>query len=114
MKDHFPSLELVFDAFSPFYVWANNHRVALTRIGAATHWALRRGKALENWAEGIRLLDECIPSFAQTRVWRTSAGCALYHYYPKPRESSIIGLGKREEDPKGLHRYAPTIDAKPT
>jgi len=67
MKDHFLSLELVFDTFSPFYVWANNHRVTLTRIGAATHWALRRGKELENWAEGIRLLDECIPSFAQDR-----------------------------------------------
>jgi O-methyltransferase involved in polyketide biosynthesis len=61
MKDHFPSSELVFDAFSPFYVWGNNRRVARTKIGAATHWALKNGKALENWAEGIRLMDEWYP-----------------------------------------------------
>jgi O-methyltransferase involved in polyketide biosynthesis len=33
LKVRFPTSELVFDAFSPFYVWGNNRRVVRTRIG---------------------------------------------------------------------------------
>jgi O-methyltransferase involved in polyketide biosynthesis len=61
LKEHFPSAELVFDAFSPFFVWANNRRVARTKIGARCHWALKRGKDLERWGDGICLLDEWFP-----------------------------------------------------
>ncbi len=58
LKERFPGAELVFDAFSPFFVWANNRRVAQTKIGARSHWGLKRGRDLERWADGIRLLDE--------------------------------------------------------
>jgi O-methyltransferase involved in polyketide biosynthesis len=61
LKENFPASELVFDAFSPFYVWGNNRRVAKTGIGAEAHWALKNGKELESWGEGIRLLDEWYP-----------------------------------------------------
>ncbi len=61
LKEHFPGAELVFDAFSPFFVWASNLRVALTKIGARCHWALKRGKDLESWGDGICLLDEWFP-----------------------------------------------------
>jgi methyltransferase (TIGR00027 family) len=61
LKEHFPGAELVFDAFSPFFVWANNRRVTRTNIGARCHWALKRGKDLERWSDGIRLLDEWFP-----------------------------------------------------
>lgn len=61
LKEHFPGAELVFDAFSPFFVWANNRRVARTKIGARCHWALKRGKDLERWGDGICLLDEWFP-----------------------------------------------------
>jgi O-methyltransferase involved in polyketide biosynthesis len=61
MRDRFPASELVFDAFSPFYVWGNNRRVARTKIGAPAQWALKRGQDLELWAEGIHLLDEWYP-----------------------------------------------------
>jgi methyltransferase (TIGR00027 family) len=61
LKDRFPGAELVFDAFSPFLVWANNLRVALSKIGARTHWALRHGKDLERWSDGVCLLDEWFP-----------------------------------------------------
>jgi len=52
---------MVFDAFSPFFVWANNRRVARTKIGAPCHWALKRGQGLEDWGDGICLLDEWYP-----------------------------------------------------
>jgi methyltransferase (TIGR00027 family) len=69
LKEHFPGAELVFDAFSPFFVWANNRRVARTQVGARCHWALKRSRDLERWsapstslrAGGIRLLDEWFP-----------------------------------------------------
>lgn len=61
LRERFPGAELVFDAFSPFFVWANNRRVARTEIGARCHWALKRGKDLESWGDGICLLDEWFP-----------------------------------------------------
>jgi len=61
LKAHFPGAELVFDAFSPFFLWANNRRVARTKIGARCHWALKRGQDLERWGDGICLLDEWFP-----------------------------------------------------
>jgi len=61
LKGHFPGAELVFDAFSPFFLWANNRRVARTKIGARCHWALKRGQDLERWGDGICLLDEWFP-----------------------------------------------------
>jgi len=61
LKERFPGAELVFDAFSPFLVWANNRRVARSKIGARCQWALKRAKDLECWGDGICLLDEWFP-----------------------------------------------------
>jgi O-methyltransferase involved in polyketide biosynthesis len=61
LRERFPGAELVCDAFTPFFVWANNLRVTLTKIGARSHWALKRGKDLERWGDGICLLDEWFP-----------------------------------------------------
>ncbi len=61
LRDHFPGAELVFDAFSPFIVWANNLRIARTKIGARYHWGVKRGKDLESWGDGIHLLDTWFP-----------------------------------------------------
>jgi len=63
LREHFPGAELVFDAFSPFLVRANNLRLRISRtgIGARYHWGLKRGKDLEGWGEGICLLDEWFP-----------------------------------------------------
>ncbi len=57
-RDHFPGAELVFDAFSPFLVRANNIRMAISGFGVRYHWGLRRGQELESWGDSIRLLDE--------------------------------------------------------
>ena len=58
LRDHFPGAELVFDAFSPFLVRANNLRMAISKFGVRYHWGLRRGQEIEGWGDGIRLLDE--------------------------------------------------------
>jgi methyltransferase (TIGR00027 family) len=63
LREHFPGAELVFDAFSPFIVRANNLRMSITKLGARYHWGLRRGQEIEGWGrqstgDGIHLLDE--------------------------------------------------------
>jgi O-methyltransferase involved in polyketide biosynthesis len=58
LRDHFPGAELVFDAFSPFLVRANNLRMAISKFGVRYHWGLGRGQEVEKWGDGIRLLDE--------------------------------------------------------
>ena len=65
LKDQFSGSELVFDAFSPFYVWGNNRRVARTKIGALAYWALKRPTDLEKWSEGIHLIDAWYPFLAK-------------------------------------------------
>jgi O-methyltransferase involved in polyketide biosynthesis len=70
----FPGAELAFDAFSPFFSWANNLRVTLTKVGARSYWALKHGKDLERWSDGIRLLDTRYPFQASEprlrRAWK--------------------------------------------
>jgi O-methyltransferase involved in polyketide biosynthesis len=63
LRERFPGSELVFDAFSPFLVRANNLRLRLSRspIAARYKWGLRRGRDLEAWNEGIRLLETWFP-----------------------------------------------------
>lgn len=58
LLEHFPGAELVFDAYSPFLVRANNLRLSFTKFGARYYWGLKRGKDLESWGRGICLLDE--------------------------------------------------------
>jgi methyltransferase (TIGR00027 family) len=63
LQDNFPGSEFIFDAFSPLIIHANNLRLKISRsgIGARYHWGLKRGRDLEGWSEGIRLLDEWFP-----------------------------------------------------
>jgi len=58
LQARFPGAELVFDAFSPYIVWANNLRMSLTKIGARYHWGLKRSQELEGWGPGLCFLDE--------------------------------------------------------
>jgi O-methyltransferase involved in polyketide biosynthesis len=63
LRDHFPGAELVFDAFSPLLIRANNLRFKISpaKISARYHWGLKHGTDLESWRDGICLLDEWFP-----------------------------------------------------
>jgi O-methyltransferase involved in polyketide biosynthesis len=58
LRDHFPGAELVCDAHTPFVVWADNLQLALSQVTARLRWGLKHGKDVENWGNGIRLLEE--------------------------------------------------------
>ena len=53
LRDHFPGAELVFDGWRPFEIWLGNFV-----LGGLLRWGFWRGQALEDWGDGIRLLDE--------------------------------------------------------
>ena len=61
LHQRFPGSEIVFDAFSPLVVHGNNLRMRISHLGVRYHWGIRNGKAIERWAEGIRLLSEWFP-----------------------------------------------------
>ena len=58
LRQHFPGSELVCDAHTPFVIWVDNLQLAAAGVGARLRWSIKRGKDMENWGEGIQLLDE--------------------------------------------------------
>ena len=56
--DHFPGCELVCDAHTPFVVWVDNLHLTHAKVKARLHWSIKQGKDVEEWGEGVRLLDE--------------------------------------------------------
>jgi O-methyltransferase involved in polyketide biosynthesis len=58
LRDNFPGAELVCDAHTPFVIWADNLQLALSKVSARLRWGLKRGKDVERWGDGLRLLDE--------------------------------------------------------
>jgi len=61
LHDHFPGAELIFDAFSPFHVWRSNLQISIARLSdrfPRLYWGLWRAQEVEDWGEGIHLLDD--------------------------------------------------------
>ncbi len=58
IQKNFPVAEIVCDAHTPFVIWADNLQLAFGKLKARLHWGLKRGKDVEAWGAGIRLLDE--------------------------------------------------------
>ncbi len=90
LREHFPGSELVFDAFSPFIVKADNFRMFISRMSVRYHWSLKEGREIEDWAEDIRLMDAWFPfDCPEPRLakmqWVTRIPCmarplGVYHY----------------------------------
>ena len=61
LRNHFPGTELVIDTQSKYIVTMNNLRFKLSRFkpSARFQWGFSRGKDIESWGAGIRLLHGC-------------------------------------------------------
>ncbi len=57
LRDHFRGAELVFDGWTPFYVWLANLQISPSKFAGLLQWGFRHGKEIEGWGEGIHLLD---------------------------------------------------------
>jgi O-methyltransferase involved in polyketide biosynthesis len=58
LRERFPGAELVCDAHTPFVIRTDNLQLALTGVKARLHWGLKQGKDVEQWSQGIILMDE--------------------------------------------------------
>jgi O-methyltransferase involved in polyketide biosynthesis len=54
----FPGAELVFDAHRPWVIQTDNWQLALSKVKARLHFALKHGSDVEDWGDGIRMLEE--------------------------------------------------------
>lgn len=58
LQRHFPGVVLICDAFTPFMVRVDNLILIRTKFQARLRWGIRRGRDMERWEPGIKLLDE--------------------------------------------------------
>jgi O-methyltransferase involved in polyketide biosynthesis len=58
LRDHFPGAELVFDGWSPFFVWLGNRQLSSSKFKSLLQWGVWRSQTLEGWGEGIHLLGQ--------------------------------------------------------
>jgi O-methyltransferase involved in polyketide biosynthesis len=58
LRNRFPGAEFVCDAHTPFVILIDNLQLALTGIKARLQWGLKHGREVEQWGEGITMLDE--------------------------------------------------------
>jgi O-methyltransferase involved in polyketide biosynthesis len=66
LKAAFPGCELAFDAFSVLTASKAKGHPSLKQTGAVTHWGIDDAKAIEKWADGIRLKEEWF--FTQSEI----------------------------------------------
>lgn len=57
LRDRYPSSELVFDALSPLMVRLNRLKPGTRDAASLIRWTLSRDRELEQWGEGLRLLE---------------------------------------------------------
>ena len=58
LRDHFPGAELVFDGWTPFFVWLGNRQLSRSKFAGLLQWGFWSSKTVESWGEGIHLLGQ--------------------------------------------------------
>ncbi len=58
LRDHFPGAELAFDGWTPFHIWVGNLLLSSSKFSGLMRWGFRHSQQIEDWGEGIHLIDE--------------------------------------------------------
>ena len=58
LKETFPGSELVFDAHRSWVLFSDNLQLILSGVKARLHFAIKDAREVQEWEEGIRLLEE--------------------------------------------------------
>ena len=87
---NFPGAEIVFDAHTPFVIWTDNLQLALSKVSARLRFALKHGRDVEAWGEGICMLEEWFyfktdeprvrPYCWMTRIPLLGKSTGIFHY----------------------------------
>jgi O-methyltransferase involved in polyketide biosynthesis len=90
LGDHFHGAELVFDGWTPFFVWLGNRQLSSSKFGGLLHWGFWRSKEIEDWGEGIHMLgqwgffDKPEPRMASLRwiapIFRLFKPMRIFHF----------------------------------
>jgi O-methyltransferase involved in polyketide biosynthesis len=90
LRDHFPGAELVFDGWTPFFVWLGNRQLSSSKFAGLLHWEFWRSQAIEGWGEGVHLLgqwgffDQPEPRMASFRwmapIFRLFKPIRIFHF----------------------------------
>jgi O-methyltransferase involved in polyketide biosynthesis len=90
LRDHFPGAELVFDGWTPFFVWLGNRQLSSSKFSGLLQWGFWRSQAIEGWGEGIHLLgqwgffDQPEPRMASFRwmasIFRLFKPIRIFHF----------------------------------
>jgi O-methyltransferase involved in polyketide biosynthesis len=92
LRDHFPGAELVFDGWTPFFVWRGNRQLSSSKFAGLLHWGFWRSQALEGWGEGVHMLgqwgffDQPEPRMDSFRwiapIFRLFKPMRIFHFQP--------------------------------
>ncbi len=90
LRGHFPGAELVFDGWTPFFVWLGNRQLSSSKFAGLLQWGFWRSQVIEEWGEGIRLLgqwgffDQPEPRMAPYRwitpIFRLFKPMCIFHF----------------------------------
>jgi O-methyltransferase involved in polyketide biosynthesis len=90
LRDHLPGAELVFDGWTPFFVWLGNRQLSSSKFAGLLHWGFWRSQAIEGWGEGVHLLgqwgffDQPEPRMASFRwmapIFRLFKPIRIFHF----------------------------------
>ncbi len=90
LRDHFPGAELVFDGWTPFFVWLGNRQLSSSKFSGLLQWGFWGSQAIEGWGEGIHLLgqwgffDQPEPRMASFRwmapIFRLFKPIRIFHF----------------------------------
>ena len=58
LRDHFLGAELVFDGWSPFFIWLGNRQLSSSKFAGLLRWGFWSSKTLEGWGEGTHAPHE--------------------------------------------------------
>ena len=58
LRSTFPAADMVFDAHTPWVMHADNFQLIFSNLDARMRFSLRHGHEVENWGEGIRMVEE--------------------------------------------------------
>jgi len=58
LRDYFPNAELVFEGWTPFFIWSGNRQLSRAKFAGLLRWGFWNSKSIESWGEGIRLLGQ--------------------------------------------------------
>lgn len=58
LRHHFPGAELVFDGWTPFFVWLGNRQLSSSKFAGLLRWGFWHSQELESWGEGIHMLGQ--------------------------------------------------------